>query len=133
MTTITSPETTGTKPELDRRTALIASLRILANYLEDIPDFPLMRSKQFHWGVEGLDEVAVPAIENLRAALTAEGLAYRVEDNPGHGIAVEIPLVGGYKVRVLHVYDQSMATYAARSSYDSVVQVNAEQDGQVAR
>lgn len=130
--TITSPEKTGVTPVIDPRTALIASLRSLANLLEDIPEFPLMRSKQFHWGVKGADEVAVPQIEDLRTALTDEGVAHTVEDRPEHGIAVEIPLVGGYKVRVVHVYDRSMADYAARSSYSSVVQLDAEQDGTAA-
>jgi hypothetical protein len=118
-------------PEIDRRAALIASLRSLANLIEDIPQLPLM-DQEISWVVGGPDAEAVPAIKSLCNALAGEGVSFALDEEPSHAISVNIPLVGGHVARAFHVYERSLAEYRARTSYHRVVQVDAEQDGQVA-
>ncbi|MER6575759.1 hypothetical protein [Nonomuraea sp. NPDC001023] len=130
--TITSEPQTGVTPEIDRRTAFIASLRSLANLLEDIPEAPAPVSKEIRIGVLGSDGEAVPVIKGLCAALTDESVTYEATDDPRHALAVNVPLAGGFTARFVHVYDRPMTEYAARSSYASVIQVDADQAEAVA-
>lgn len=127
--TILSDHKTGATLALDQRTALIASLRILANHLEDIPEIPTLDCKEIRWGIPGRDAEALPILEDLQTALSDEGLTHEVTNDLGRSVGVNITLVGGYKLRIVHVLDQAMAYHAARESYTSVVQVDAEQDG----
>lgn len=121
MTTI-SDQQTGEVPELDRRTALAASLRTLANLIEDIPDLPLMEP-DIYWHILGSDEDARDLIARVADELTDEGLKFETTDDPDRGIGVTIPLVGGYQARAVHVYDRAMSAFYARASYESVIQL----------
>lgn len=130
---IISPPQADATPEMDRRTALIASLRTLANLYEDIPDLPLMVAPEIHWSILGSDEDARALVGRLAADLADEDVKHETFDDPDSGIGVTIPLVGGYRAHAVHVYDRRMSAYYARASYASNIQVElpVEQDSEV--
>lgn len=130
-----SPQAADITPAMDRRTALAASLRRLADLFDDVPDLPLVVSPEISWNLGGDDDEARAIVAKLTAALADEGIAYQATDTADHGISVIIPLVGRYSARVTHVYDRQMSIYYARCSYEKVIQVElpeADQDGRVA-
>jgi hypothetical protein len=122
--TITSSGKTRATPETDQRTALIASLRTLANLFEDVPKLPLIQGMEISWSILGSDEEGRRIVEHASRALSEEAVNHRVTDDPNHAIAINIPLVGDYVARAVHVYDRSMAEYRARTSYGPVIQVD---------
>lgn len=124
--TITSPQGTGATPEIDERTALIASLRTLANLFEDVPELPLILGSEISWSILGSDEEGRSVVEAASRALSEEGVTHQVVDDPNHAIAVNIPLVGDYVARAYSIYARSRADYIARTSYGPVIQVDAE-------
>lgn len=127
MTTI-SDLPTGVTPETDRRAELIAGLRALVDIFEAIPEIPIHGS--FGWAVGGRDDTGIPAVEAAAEAVAALGIPheYNVRDN-GRTLSLH---VGAVTFDVSHLHDLAYAAYKARKSYERVVQVDAEQDGQVA-
>lgn len=125
--TITSEQQTGVTLGTGRAD-VIAGLRALADLLEYVPELPVDR--YVNWAVDRSREGA-RAMDAAADALAAVQVPheYSVREQ-GRSLFVELP---GIRFSLHHMHDKAYAAYKARTSYESVVQVDTDQAEAVAR
>ncbi|REE96646.1 hypothetical protein [Thermomonospora umbrina] len=106
------------------RAGQIAGLRELADLLEVHPDIPVYDHGSISFALGSSETEAFEVIDRAAAALTAAGVPFQRRDT-GNGRGIKF-VVGGIEYGFSRMYDAQYAAHQARQSYETNVQVAAD-------